>query len=50
MPNILDEIITAKRPELAQQKEMVPLAELESRAAGQPPPLDLGRRASKQTG
>ena len=41
MPNILDEIITAKRPELAQQKEMVPLAELESRAAGQPPPLDL---------
>ena len=41
MPNILDEIITAKRPELALQKEMVPLAELEHRVAGQPAALDL---------
>ena len=41
MPNILDDIITAKRPELALQKEAVPLAELERRMAGQPAPLDL---------
>ena len=41
MPNILDDIITAKRPELALQKAEVPLAELERRAAGQPAPLDL---------
>jgi len=41
MPNILDEIITAKRPELALQKEVVPLAELERRVASQPAPLDL---------
>ena len=41
MPNILDEIITAKRPELALQKEAVPLGELERRVASQPAPLDL---------
>ena len=41
MPNILDEIIAAKRPELALQKEAVPLAELERRIAGQPARLDL---------
>ena len=41
MPNILDEIITAKRPELALQKEEVPLTDLERRIAGQPAPLDL---------
>ena len=41
MPNILDEIIKAKRPELALQKEEVSLAELEHRIAGQAAPLDL---------
>jgi len=41
MPNILDDIITAKRPELALQKDMVPLAELKRRVASQPAPLDL---------
>ena len=41
MPNILDEIIAAKRPEIALQKEAVPLAELERRVAGLPAPLDL---------
>ena len=41
MPNILDEIIKAKRPELALQKQEVPLAELDRRIAGQPATLDL---------
>ena len=41
MPNILDDIITAKRRELALQKEEVPLAELERRVASQQAPLDL---------
>ena len=41
MPNILDEIVTAKRIELAESKTQVSLADLESAAAGQPRPLNL---------
>jgi indole-3-glycerol phosphate synthase len=41
MPSILDEIVRAKRQELAQLKEQVPLSELEGRAAVQLTPLNL---------
>lgn len=41
MPNILDEIVAAKRIELAESKTQVSLAELETAAAGQPRPLNL---------
>ncbi|MFQ6027703.1 MAG: indole-3-glycerol phosphate synthase TrpC [Dehalococcoidia bacterium] len=41
MPSILDEIVAEKREELAQQKEQVPLATLESRIAAQLTPLNL---------
>ena len=40
-PNILDEIVAAKTGELARQKQLVPLAELEGKIANQPPPLNL---------
>ena len=41
MPNILDEIVAAKRVELAESKTQVSLADLETAAAGQPRPLNL---------
>ena len=41
MPNILDEIVAAKRQELALQKESVSLAMLQDRIAAQPRPLNL---------
>jgi indole-3-glycerol phosphate synthase len=41
MPNILDEIVTAKRQELALQKESVSLDMLQDRIASQPRPLNL---------
>lgn len=41
MAGILDEIIAAKRQELALQKEQVPLAALQEQIAGQPAPLSL---------
>ena len=41
MPNILDEIVAAKRQELALQKEQVSLAALREQIAGQSPPLSL---------
>ena len=41
MPNILDEIVTAKRSELAESKAQVSLADLEATAADQPRPLNL---------
>ena len=41
MPNILDEIVAAKRPELALQKESVSLDMLQDRIASQPRPLSL---------
>ena len=41
MPNILDEIVAAKRLELAQQKLEIPFGELQDRAASRPRPLDL---------
>ncbi|PKB84475.1 MAG: indole-3-glycerol phosphate synthase TrpC [Chloroflexi bacterium] len=41
MPNILDEIVAAKRIELAESKSQVSLADLEIVAAGQPRPLNL---------
>ena len=41
MPNILDEIVSAKRVELAESKAQVSLADLEAAAAGQPRPLNL---------
>ncbi len=41
MPNILDEIVTAKRAELTESKSRVSLANLESVAADQPRPLNL---------
>ena len=41
MPNILDEIIVAKRIELAENKARVSLADLEELAADQPRPLNL---------
>jgi indole-3-glycerol phosphate synthase len=40
-PNILKEIVAAKTGELARQKELVPLSQLEARIASQPPPLNL---------
>lgn len=40
-PDILREIVAAKTGELARQKELVPLAELEGKIASQPPPLNL---------
>ena len=41
MPSILDEIVAAKRIELAESKGQVSLADLESAAANQPRPLNL---------
>ena len=41
MPNILDEIVTAKRAELTESKSRVSLADLESVAADQPRPLNM---------
>ena len=41
MPNILDDIVAAKRQELALQKEAVPLAALQDKIAAQPRPLNL---------
>jgi indole-3-glycerol phosphate synthase len=41
MPSILDNIVAAKREELARQKGLVPLAVLQRRIASQPMPLDL---------
>jgi indole-3-glycerol phosphate synthase len=41
MPSILDEIVAAKRLELAEQKEHVSQASLEAAAAAQPRPLNL---------
>ena len=42
MPNILDEIVAAKREELASQRRAVPLDSLKERTAEQPAPLSLG--------
>jgi len=41
MPNILDEIVAAKRIELTDSKKQISVAELESAAADQPRPLNL---------
>jgi len=41
MPSILDEIVAAKRLELAEQKEQVSQADLEAAVAAQPRPLNL---------
>ena len=41
MPNILDEIVAAKRVELAESKAQVSLSDLEAAAASQPRPLHL---------
>ena len=41
MPNILDEIVAAKREELAQVKESLSLAAQQERIAGRPAPLSL---------
>ena len=41
MPNILDEIVAAKRGELARQKEMASLPVLEEQIAARPAPLSL---------
>ena len=41
MPSILNEIVAAKRIELAESKAQVSLADLESAAGGQPRPLNL---------
>jgi indole-3-glycerol phosphate synthase len=41
MPSILDKIVAAKREELARQKEVVSLAELDNRIAVQQKPLDF---------
>ena len=40
-PDILKEIVAAKKGELVRQKELVPLSQLEGRIASQPPPLNL---------
>ena len=39
--NILGDIVTAKTPELARQKELVSLANLQEKITRQPPPLNL---------
>jgi indole-3-glycerol phosphate synthase len=41
MPSILDNIVAAKRQELARQKGLVPLGALQRRMASQPSPLSL---------
>ncbi len=41
MPTILDEIVAAKKPELANQKKAVPLESLLERISGQPAPIDF---------
>ena len=41
MPSILDEIVAAKRVELAESKSQVSLADLEAIAAAQQRPLNL---------
>ncbi|HZA24964.1 MAG TPA: indole-3-glycerol phosphate synthase TrpC [Dehalococcoidia bacterium] len=43
MPSILDKIVADKREELARQKELVSLSNLESRISSQQIPLDLSR-------
>ena len=43
MPTILDNIVAAKREELARQKGLVPLGALQRRMASQPSPLSLSR-------
>ena len=42
MPNILDEIVAAKREELASQRRTAPLDSLKERITEQPGPLSLG--------
>ena len=39
--NILGDIVAAKTPELARQKDLVSLANLKEKISGQPPPLNL---------
>ncbi len=41
MPSILDEIVTAKRVELAEAMQAMPLADVEQAASNQPRPLNL---------
>ena len=41
VPSILDKIVTAKRKELAEAKQAVPLAQVQQAATEQPRPLDL---------
>ena len=41
MPNILDEIITSKRVELAKSKSQISITALESTATDHPRPLNL---------
>ncbi len=41
MPNILDEIVAAKKQELAQQQQSAPLETLEERIGNRPAPLSL---------
>ena len=41
MPNILDDIVAAKRRELARQREQESLSARQSQIAGWPAPLDL---------
>src|SRR3989337_2723483 len=48
MPSILDEIVADKREELAKQKALIPLSDLESRIASQQIPLDLSRALQGQ--
>ena len=42
MPTILDEIVSAKRNELTDQKKNVSIRELENLMRAQPYPLDFG--------
>ena len=46
MPTILDEIVSAKRNELTDQKKNVPIGELENLILDQPYPLDFGAALS----
>ena len=48
MPNILDEIVAAKRKELVLQKERVPLAALQEQIARQSAPLSLSKALATQ--
>ena len=49
MPNILDEIVAAKREELALVKEAMPLAAQQDRIAAQPPALSLADASGAAT-